>query len=44
MEHFVSSLAHQIARRDALRTASALGAVSPATEHSRQRSQCHCAS
>lgn len=30
VEHFVSRLAHQVARRDTLRTASALGAVPPA--------------
>jgi hypothetical protein len=33
VKHFVPRLAHQVARRDTLRTASALGAVPPARKH-----------
>jgi hypothetical protein len=33
VKHFISRLAHQVARRDTLRTASALGAVPPARKH-----------
>jgi hypothetical protein len=32
VKHFVSSLAHKVAGRDALRAAAALGAVPPATD------------
>jgi hypothetical protein len=33
VKHLLASLAHQVARRDTLRTASALGAVPPANKH-----------
>lgn len=33
VEHLVPRLAHQVARRDTLRAASAFGAVSPARKH-----------
>jgi hypothetical protein len=33
VKHFISRLAHQVARRDTLRTASTLGAVPPARKH-----------
>jgi hypothetical protein len=36
VKHFISRLAHQVARWDTLRTASALGAVPPASEHNIQ--------
>lgn len=36
VEHLLPSLTHQVARRDTLRTASALGAVPSASKHNNQ--------